>query len=258
MSTHLTSFSPYKRCMCAGIRADAVPPTKNIVWELAHFSDSLREEKRGSTNPQPKKVSPRFLRRIGDDYLRVGNPSEKLRIGTLPTEEALALYRLKKCLGFPSEICTSLSRIGALARAVHKVSGAQRARLPYALRGGWFSAFTPSFPFTRHGEAQKLTCLWHGQKEANGQRPQNSSQGNAWLIPLKRETPPKRKAQPDPNLSGSPRSSPRGKTSSQPAETPVQADAGALPKRSTGQPQSDPEANGRSPRRCLTGDTPAD
>lgn len=182
------------------------------------------------------RFSPRFFRWIERADFSVGNPSEKLRIGTLPTEETLALYRLKKCLGFPSETCTSLSRSGALARAVHKVSSAQRACLPYALRGGWFSAFTPPFPFTRHGEAQKLTCLWHGQKEANGQRPQNSSQGNAWLIPLKRETLPKRKAQPDPNPSGSIRSLRRSTTSSQPAETPVQADVGALPKRSTGRP----------------------
>lgn len=194
MSIHMTSFSVYKLRMCAGIKTDALPATKNTVWVLVHFSDYLREEKRGST-----------LRR----------------------KEPLVPCSLKKCFGFPSETCTSLSRNGALAGAVHKVSSAQRAFLSYALRSGWLSAFTPPFHFSRHGEAQKLTCPWHGKKEANGQRPQNSSQGNSWLIPLKREAPPKRKAKPDTTPSGSPRSLLRGKTSDEPAEKPVQADPDA-------------------------------
>ena len=52
-------------------------------------------------------------------------------------------------------------------------------------------AFTP--PFVSLGtEAQKFTCLWHGEPR-KGQRPQKSSQGKARLILLKREALQKRK-----------------------------------------------------------------
>ena len=89
ISTHLTSVSLYKRGLYAGIKTGVVPATKHPVSVLSHFSESQREEKRRSTDPPRKKVSPRFFRRIGADFLRAGNPSEKLRLGTLPTEEAL-------------------------------------------------------------------------------------------------------------------------------------------------------------------------
>ncbi|MCE7996340.1 MAG: hypothetical protein HEP71_30455 [Roseivirga sp.] len=148
-------------------------------------------------NQQPKKITPPFLRRIGDDFLCAGNPLEKWRIGTLPTEEALAYYRSEKHHSTPSEICTIPSRSGALARAVHKANVCECTFLPYALRGGWLSAFTPPFCSLGQGEAQSFTCFRQGRKapQENGQRPQKNSQGKAWLIPLKREAPQKRKPQ---------------------------------------------------------------
>ena len=67
----------------------------------------------------------------------------------------------------------------------------------FAACGGM--AFTPPFVSLGTGEAQRFTCLWHGEA-TNGQRPQKHSQGKARLIPLKREAPQKRKTntlQPD-------------------------------------------------------------
>ena len=108
MPNHLMSVSLYKRGMRAGIKADAVPATKHPVSMLSHFSESQREEKRRSTDPQRKKVSPRFFRRIGADFLRVGNPSEKLRIGTLPKEEALVHKPCAEYIASTSEIYTNV------------------------------------------------------------------------------------------------------------------------------------------------------
>ena len=51
--------------------------------------------------------------------MRAGNPSEKLKIGTLPIEESLAHERSEMHSVSPSEIGTVLSRTGTLARAVH-------------------------------------------------------------------------------------------------------------------------------------------
>ena len=106
MPNHPLSVNLYKRGLCAGIKAGAVPATKHPVSVLPHFSDSQWAEKRSSTNPQRKKVSPRFLRRIGDGFVRAGNPSEKLRLGTLPIEEALAHQPCAEYTASPSEICT--------------------------------------------------------------------------------------------------------------------------------------------------------
>lgn len=146
-------------------------------------------------NPSPQKGSPPFFRMIGRVDLREGNLSEKLRVGTLPIEEALAYKRIETHTVSPSKICTTLTRSRALARAVHKANNAQRACLPYALRGGWLSAFTPPLVSIVQGEAQRFTCFGQGRKapQENGQRPQKSSQGKARLIPLKREAPQKRK-----------------------------------------------------------------
>ena len=157
-----------------------------------------------------ERFSPRFFGRIGRVELSVGNPSEKLRIGTLPIEESLAQRDSEMHTVSPSEICTTFSRTGALARAVHKVISAQSARLAYALRGGWLSAFTPPFGSLGQGEAQRKR--------------------------RKRPEAAEKKNQRSPTCPGSPRSSKSGKNSFQPAKTPVQADAGALPKQSTGRP----------------------
>ena len=108
MPDYTPSVSLYKRSPCVGIKAGAMSATKHTLSVQPHFSDSPRAEKRGSTNPQRKKVSPRFLRRIGVGLSRVSNPSEKLRIGTLPTEEALVHKPCAEHTVSPSETCTIL------------------------------------------------------------------------------------------------------------------------------------------------------
>ena len=156
-----------------------------------------------------KKFKPHFFRRIGVGTSSVGNPSEKLRIGTLPIEESLAHERSEMHLVSPSETCTTLSRTGALARAVHKANVCECTFLPYALRGGWLSAFTPpslskcKSPKAESRERPDLCASGTGKEKQPGQSPAD---------PAEAGSTPKRKAQPDPTRSGSPRSSKSGKT----------------------------------------------
>jgi hypothetical protein len=127
--------------------------------------------------------------------LWVGNPSEKLRIGTLPIEESLAHKSSEMHSVSPSETCTTFSRTGALARAVHKANKCANARVCLMLCGAAGYRHLRLLPFHSAGAKPKRETT-NGQTCVPLAQAKKSSQGKARLIPLKREAPQKRKTDP--------------------------------------------------------------
>jgi hypothetical protein len=173
MSTNL-----YKRCLCAGIKVCARSDRSTTVSKRPHFSDCQRVEKRGRDSAQRLWVSPQFSGMIGV-ALCAGNPSRKMRLGTLTIEEALAHERCTGYRAISSEITASVdsSRVHHL-RLLPTISTSSRKHLQGEARKGKQRGCWQPTPKREEKEKLYLPKAWKNPRKEPARRLETAQGSN--------------------------------------------------------------------------------